>query len=521
MGLTILIVFLVLLIFLLAFVLVRTSMFFQPVEPVEDVELPEIDAELIAGHLASVVRVETVSEGEEIPQDAGKFRELHYALETLYPRVHATLEREIISDYSLLYTWKGSNPDLDPVLFCAHQDVVPADPGTLDQWTYKPFSGEIADGYVWGRGTLDIKVQMIGLMDAAEYLIKRSYTPERTIYLAFGQDEEIGGKNGAGKIAAELKARGVHLYAVLDEGGAIVSDTLPGLNNPVAMVGVAEKGYLSVKLKVTQTPGHSSTPPASSAIGILARAITAVEDTPMAATIEPLRSTYQTLGPAVSPALQVVFANTWLFGPFLRKKLESNPQTNASIRTTTAVTMIGGGIKDNVLPQKAEAIVNLRLMPGDSIADACEHMLEAIDDANVSLEAISDAAWEATSPSSTEELPFRQLSASIRQAFPEVDVAPYIVLGATDARYYAAICDQVFRFTPLALEKDDLSRMHGINERVAVPSLGRMTQFMVHLMKTWGASLSAEEAEEEAQAAAEKAAEEAVEAEIADEQAAA
>lgn len=495
MGLNILIIFIVVLIFLLAFILVRTSMFMRPVEPVEDAELPEIDPELVAGHLAAAVRVETISLGEDIPQDAGKFRELHYALETLYPRIYATLEREIISDYSLLYTWKGSNPSLKPVMFCAHQDVVPVDAGTLDQWTHPPFSGEIADGYVWGRGTLDIKVQMISLMDAVEYLLKRNFTPERTVYLAFGQDEEIGGKQGAAKIAAALAERGVQLYAVLDEGGAIINGTLPGVANPVAMVGISEKGYLSVKLSVTQTPGHSSTPPASSAIGILSRAITAVEDAPMQASIEPLRRTYQTLGPAVSPALQMIFANTWLFGGLLRKKLESNPQTNASIRTTTAVTMVNGGIKDNILPQRAEAVVNLRLMPGDSIADACEHMRDAIDDENVHIEAIPEAAWEASEPSSTEGEAFGLLSRSIRQTFPGVDVAPYIVLGGTDARYYTAICDQVFRFTPLPLEKDDLSRMHGINERVAVPALGRMTQFLVHLVKTWSVPEEAEIAE--------------------------
>ena len=485
MLLTILIILVAIIIFIAAFVLARTSMFLRPIEPVEPVELPEVNPELIAGHLAATIRCKTVSLGENIPQDRAAFRELHDALEALYPRVHATLTKEIISDYSLLYTWKGSNPELRPVLFCAHQDVVPADPGTLDQWDHDPFSGDIADGYVWGRGSLDIKVQMIGVLDAVEYLIKHDFKPERTVYLGFGQDEEIGGMNGAAKIAEFLSGRGEQLEAVLDEGGAIMEGTLPGLLSPAAMVGVAEKGYLSVILRVTQTPGHSSTPPASSAIGILSRAIQQVEDHPLPTNLNPIRETYRQLGPAVSTGLQMIFANLWLFGGILRRRMQATGQTNAAIRTTTAVTMISGGIKDNILPQKAEAVVNLRLMPGDTIADVCEYLRNVIDDENVELEAIAESAWEASPWSSVDGEAFLSLGRCIRQVFPGTEVAPYLVYGATDARYYAPLSDQVFRFLPLQLEGEDLHRMHGINERVEVDSLGHMVQFFIHLMQVW------------------------------------
>ncbi len=498
MLLTVLIVIIAVLIFVAAFILARTSMFLRPIEPVEPVELPEVNADLIAGHLAATIRCKTISLGEDIPQDRAAFRELHTTLETLYPRVHATLQKEIISDYSLLYTWKGTNPDLLPVMFCAHQDVVPADPDTLDQWDHDPFSGDVADGFVWGRGSLDIKVQMIGVLDAVEYLIKHNFTPERSIYLAFGQDEEIGGKNGAAKIAEFLQSRGERLEAVLDEGGAILDGTLPGLNSPAAMVGVGEKGYLSLILRVTQTPGHSSTPPASSAIGILSRAIQKVEDHPMHANLNPIRETYRQLGPAASTGLQMIFANLWLFGGILRKRMEASPQTNATIRTTTAVTMIKGGIKDNILPQKAEAVVNLRLMPGDTIADVCDYLRKVIDDENVELETIADGAWEASPWSTTEGNAFRLLDHAIRQVYPGVEVAPYLVYGATDARYYASISDQAFRFTPLFLESEDLHRMHGINEKVHVESLGTMVQFLIHLMQVW-AGPAEEDSETEAE----------------------
>jgi len=485
MGITILVVLLVVFIFLAALALVRTSMFLRTQEPVEPVELPEVNAELIGGNLAIAVRSETVSAGPDSPLNMDAFRELRRALETLYPSVHSTLQREIISDFSLLYTWKGSNPELLPILFCSHQDVVPADPDTLDQWEHPPFSGELVDGFVWGRGSLDNKSQMIGLLEAVEYLIKNSFTPTRTLYLAFGQDEEIGGRGGAEKIAAYFEQRGERMELVLDEGGPISQGMLTGVEEPVALVGIAEKGHLTLRLKVTGLPGHSSAPPSNSAISILARAITSIEDSPLPAHLFSLQQTYRTVGAAASPWLQMMFANQWLFGRAIRRQSESKPLFNAAIRTTAAFTIVKGGIKENVLPHQAEALVNFRLFPTDTIAEVCDHVRKVIDDKAVEIEAIEGSAWEASPVTSPESSAFISLSRAIRQVYPEVVVAPYLVMGATDARHYSRLSDQTLRFTPLPMQPEDFQTVHGINEHVSVASLGRMVQFYIHLMREW------------------------------------
>lgn len=488
--LTILVILLVLLLFLAAFLLIRAVMFGKPIEPVDPIEGIKVDPPVVAEHLAAAIRKPTISKEDMSQIDGHAFWELHRGLEAMYPRVHATLDRREINTYGLLYTWKGRKPDLEPILLAAHLDVVPVEEAGLGEWEYPPFSGQIADGFVWGRGTLDIKSQAVTILEAVENLLKEGYRPERTIYIAFGHDEEVSGKLGAGTIARILEEEGIHLEAVLDEGGGIMTDLMPGIKSPVATVGIAEKGYLSLELISEGAPGHSSTPPESTAIGRLGAALARLEANPMPLHLHSILPMMQSIGAVLPFSMQLLFGNLWLFGGLVGKRLAQSPTTAATVRTTQAVTMISGGVMDNLLPREARAVINYRLLPGDTIAGVCERVRKVIgEDQRLHFQPKEGTGVREASPvSSTGSDAFRKLSRTVRQIFPDVVVAPYLVLGATDARYYQPICENVYRFTPMIVSQDDLHRVHGTNERIAVENLGLMVQFFAQLMKAWGES---------------------------------
>lgn len=481
---TILIIVFVLLLFLIAFVLIRTLSFMRPQRTVPTTPGVEVDAQSAAERLGHLIRCETVSMNESEAPNAGEFHRLHRLIEEMYPGVHSHLTREPVNEFSLLYTWQGSQPELPALVFLAHLDVVPADPSTLEQWERKPFSGEIADGFIWGRGTLDIKNQAAALLEAVELLVKQGYQPKRTIYLAFGHDEEIGGR-GQAEIVRRLKERGVRIEAVLDEGGSVVQGSMPGVKVPVALVGVSEKGYLTVELSVTATPGHSSMPPKQTAVGILALALARIEATPRPTNLKFVQRLFKAVGSEAPFVQQMVFSNLWLFRRLASRTLEKIPSINAVMRTTTALTMVQGGVKDNVLPASARAAVNLRLLPGETVESTLAWLNKVVDDERVEIKIANGAAWN-PSPVSPLDTPAGQILVNaIHQRFGPLPVGPLLVAGATDARHYAEYCPQTYRFTPTLLDAADLKRMHGINERISVENLGRMIQFYCDLMPAW------------------------------------
>jgi carboxypeptidase PM20D1 len=293
------------------YVVARTLLFQRSQGAVAKIEGVPVDQDRVAEHLAAAVRCVTVPVDEKGTPDPAAFRQLHEMLEKTYPLVHEKLKREVVNGYSLLYTWQGSRAELEPVMLMAHQDVVSADPAG---WTQPPFEGKIVDGMVWGRGTLDIKNQLIGIMEGAEALLAQGYRPERTIFFGLGHDEETGGVNGAQVLGQLLKERRIHLAGIVDEGGGIFAGLAAGVRGPIALVGVSEKGYLTVEFIVNGQPGHSSTPPAQTAIGILSRALARVEAHPMPIHLRRLRPLYRGIGKAAPIYLQVAFANIWLFG---------------------------------------------------------------------------------------------------------------------------------------------------------------------------------------------------------------
>ncbi|OJX40871.1 MAG: hypothetical protein BGO78_12415 [Chloroflexi bacterium 44-23] len=487
MALNIVIIVVVVILFLAALMLIRTTRTYKSFPAVKAIEDIEVDLEQIAQHLSAAIRIKTISkDGKGI--DSAPFMQYHRLLERTYPLIHKNLGKEVISTATLLFTWPGKNPALKPVLFAAHQDVVPADEQTLDAWTHPPFSGEIADGFIWGRGTMDIKSQMIAVMEAVEKLLAEGYQPERTILLGFGEDEEIGGQQGAAKIVAHLQEQGIELAAMLDEGGSITEGILPGVTGAVALVGTAEKGHVTLRLHTESTPGHSAMPGKDMAIGRLARALAKLDANPQPAHMKALKELYAHLGPAASFGMQFVFANLWFFGPIVRRMVEANPQSDASVRTTTALTMLKAGVKENILPHSAEAIVNMRLLPGDTIASVCARVRKIIGDEKVMFEPMVGGYWEASPVSDTDIPAYKLLALTIRQVFDGIPVAPYLVLGATDARYYAPVSQAVYRFTPYLSTKNDLNRMHGIDERLSVESMGKMVVFFYQLIRLWSKS---------------------------------
>lgn len=471
---------------LIAVVLIRTLTFSRFTPPAREVESLSIDVDLSAQHLSKAIRCQTISWSEEKTASAESLSQLHQVLKESYPLVHQRLELHTINQFSLVYEWKGSNPSLEPVLFMAHQDVVPVDEATLDRWEQPPFSGAIADGFVWGRGTLDVKNQVTALLDAVEVLLAQGYQPARGIFLAFGHDEEISGRQGARQIAEWFASRGLKFHAILDEGLAVVENALAGVKGPIALVGNTEKGYLTLKLEVVTDAGHSSTPPAETSIGILSQALARLQRNPQPARVEMMKPLFQALGPAAPFVLRMVFANLWLFGGLARKQLDASPQSSAAIRTTTAPTILAAGMKDNVLPRSASAQVNFRLLPGDSIQTVVERVRQIIHDPRVQIQPIEGSAREPSLVSSTDTVVFQQLAAAIQQTFGPVPVAPFAMLGASDAYHYTPFSDQVYRFSPVHMDSKDLTRIHGLNERISLENLGNMLRFYILLMQSWG-----------------------------------
>jgi len=466
------------------YVVVRTIGFAQRQRAVAPAEGLPVDPSVVAEHLAAAVRCQTGALDDTGTPDPEAFRQLHQMLAETYPLVHQKLKREVVGGYSLLYTWQGSRADLDPVMVMAHQDVVSADPAG---WTHPPFAGAIADGFIWGRGTLDIKNQLIGIMEAAEVLLQQGYRPERTILFGMGHDEETGGVNGCKVMGQLLKERGVRLAGIVDEGGGISAGLAPGVRGPVALVAVSEKGYLTVEFTVQGQPGHSSTPPPQTAIGILARGLARLEAHPMPTHVRRLRPMYHGIGIAAPLYIQVAFANVWLFGPLLKRWLTRNPEMNASIRTTTALTIVRGGVEDNTVPPEAQAIVNFRLLPGDTIADVLWHAKKVIKDERVHIQPVEGKFNEALPISPSTGPAYDSLKTVIRQVFDNPPVAPFVMLGGTDCQHFVPVCDTIYRFTSVVMDESFRGLEHGIDERIPVEAMGKMVTFYAQLMRAWGA----------------------------------
>ena len=470
-------------------VLYRTSHFAIQLPEDHLIELEEVDGEEVARHIGLAIQMKTISHSDPEKVDPLPFEGLRNLLQVLYPQVEDHLTREVINGGALLYTWKGTDPDLEPIALAAHQDVVPANEATDSGWSYPPFAGEVADGYVWGRGALDCKGSLISIMEAVNNLIRDGFEPRRTVYLLFGHDEECSGSRGAVELANVLDARGVRLALLLDEGGSITKGSLPGIKPPVAMIGVTEKGHLTLKLKATTQAGHASTPSNQTAIGALSLAIATLENNPFPQHLDMVEFMMSFVGNEMPFLDRMMLANTWLFGKAVKRKMSAKPITDANTRTTIAPTMIHAGTAENVLPATAEGLINLRIYPGETVRETYERIYDLV--ADETLEVLpahgetleGDHTWDPTEISNIDSPQFRLLSRLARSAYPQALVAPFMMNGATDARHYTNLSRYIFRFTPMVLNHEDQETVHGVNERLSFENAARMVGFMQALIR--------------------------------------
>jgi len=423
--------------------------------------------------LVRAVQMRTVSFSDAEKIDYREFRKFQQFTEEAFPDLCGVCTVTSLNDMALLLVWEGKDPKKKPTGFVAHYDVVPAENDHL--WNHPPFNGVIEDGYVWGRGTLDLKGFLIALLEAGNQLAKEGFVPHRSIYFLLGGDEETAGLHGAGRISALLKEKGVFFDALYDEGSIVASGMIPGVRKPAAVVGIAEKGQLTVLLKARGADGHAARPPKGTAIGVLSRAVAKIERNPFPLRLTP--SVYQfvsCLAPLQAGIKRFLLSNIGLFKNFVMKQLARDSDLAALLRTTQAPTVIRGGDADNVLPLHAEALINCRLLPGDTVAGVLQRYRRLLKGMDVEVSvAPGTRSTEAIPASDCNSRGFRNLSAALLSTYPDAVILPYIVTVATDSKHYTDIAGGIFRIMPFLIDSDELSRIHGINERISVDNLHR------------------------------------------------
>lgn len=443
--------------------------------------LPSDSPEAMASRMAFALKLITVTSGEQPHMNAAA--ELHAYIERTFPLIHQKLRRELINGQSLLYTWEGTDGSLPAALFIGHQDVVPTEPHTLPEWSYPPFEGKVADGFVWGRGALDDKSRVFAVLEAAETLLRSGFVPKRTVYFAFGHDEEVGGTAGAHVLAAALKAKGAKIEFLVDEGLPVTQGVLAGVAEPVAAIGVAEKGVVNVQLTVDSEGGHGSLPPPNTAAGILGAAVARIEAKPFPARGGPhiaLIGDYA--APHMPFAARFAFANRWLLRPLIMKQLQKKPGTAALTRTTAAVTMLQGSDRPNVLPSKATAVINVRMLPGDTADGVLAYFRDVIHDDRVKVSVLGELHKQSPVYASTESRGFKAVERASRETRPDAIVVPTLFVATSDCPHYAELTTDAYRHSPYLYGTDDLKRLHGINERVAVAEYAKAVFFYQRLL---------------------------------------
>jgi len=446
----------------------------------EPLLIDDVDAERFVEALSEAITYRTVIQ-DDGTYDAGAFDALGTMLAERYPRVHERLERETFGGHGLLYTWVGLDSLLDPIVLMAHQDVVPVEDGTEQDWVAPPFDGSVVDGNVYGRGALDCKGPLIAIFEAIEHLLERDATPQRSVLVVSGHDEEIGGDSGARTIADELRRRGVTPWFVIDEGGVVTDGVLPAVDAPIALVGIAEKGFMNVRLTARGEGGHSSMPPRGTSIARLARAISELEANPVPAHIVALMPLLNALSDHLPGVVGTLASKPAAVASLLSRVFARDVRMDALQRTTMVPTIVNGGIKANLVPQSASVVFNIRIIPGDTSSTVVAHIRNVVGQ-DVEIDVLPGFLKPPSRFSSVESDAWETLTGVVGEVFPSAVIAPYVLTGATDSRFFEGMAGDVYRFSPFVLDGEAISGFHGTNEFVRADDAHRAVSFFVRLI---------------------------------------
>jgi carboxypeptidase PM20D1 len=470
----------VILVLWLAVLIVRAACFRPKPEPTPSREPVALDEGKIVSDMQEMIRCRTVSYNDESLIDLAEFEKFRELLTRLYPKVHETCERSFHGANGILYRWKGKEEG-DPVVLMSHYDVVPVEES---QWEKPPFDGILEDGVIWGRGTLDTKETLCGIMEAAEKLIAEGFAPQKDIYFAFSGQEEINGPS-CPAIVDWFEAHKIRPAMVLDEGGAVVEHVFPGVERECALIGIAEKGLENIEFHAKSGGGHASMPPVHTIVGELAQAVADVENHPFTRQMtKPVKEMLDTLGRHSTFTYRILFANLWCFeGLFDRVCRKSGGELNAMLRTTCAVTKMEGGKAFNVIPPKASVGMNLRLLGSDTVESARDYLEKVIHNPNIEVSIFEGRNPSPDSDTSCAE--WKKLCQTVADTWKEALVSPYLMMACSDSWHYCRITDRVYKFSAMKMSKEERGMIHGNNERVPVETLVKAVEFYVRLMQNF------------------------------------
>lgn len=462
----------------LAVLLIRAVLFRPRPEPVPSGETISLPEDKILRDMQEMIRCKTVSYDDETLIDQAEFQKFRSLLPKLYPRLHETCKQTFLGVNGILYHWKGQVSG-DPTVLMAHYDVVPVEES---QWEKPPFDAVLEDGVLWGRGTLDTKGTLCGILEAAEQLISEGFTPKHDVYFAFSGQEEVNGTT-CSSMVDWFEQQHIHPAMVLDEGGAVVENVFPGVARECALIGIAEKGMANIEFHARSKGGHASTPPVHTIVGELSQAVVDVENHPFPRQLtKPVREMLDTLGRHSTFLYKILFANLWCFeGIFDKVCQKSGGELNAMLRTTCAVTKMESGKAFNVIPPKASVGMNLRLMGKDTVDSAKAYLEKVIHNPDIQVSVFEGRNPSIDSDTSCEE--WQTLCQAVADTWPKALVSPYLMMACSDSWHYCRITDRVYKFSAMKLSTEERGMIHGNNERVPVETLVKTVEFYVRLMK--------------------------------------